>query len=160
MEVEKIVILVLAFLILGIAYIGFMVRSLIIRNQLYKKLINSCKEENVEHDWYKVRFSSEGNFAKWLKLVPWDGNGLLVIKRNNISLYCSLQNEVNITFDKKITVINWIGKKDWRNGVFSWFQIKKDNKCMYFTSETGFSGVNSEKSTKEIFKRIKLSCDR
>ena len=85
------------------------------RNKLYSQLINFYTEKNVEHDWYKVRFSSEGNFMKRLKLVPWDGNGILVIKRNNISLLCSLQTEANITFDKKKSNINWIGGKDWRN---------------------------------------------
>lgn len=161
MEIGQVVVLIMVFIMIGIAYVGFMVRNLITRNQLYRRLINSYIEKNVGYDWYKVRFSSEGHFIKWLKLVPWDGNGLLVMKNNNVSLLFSLQEEMNKTFDKKKIHLKWVGRKNWHNGAFSWFCIEEEGKQIYFTSETGFSGLNSDKSTKEIFKSAEKSigCD-
>lgn len=155
-EPIKIVILLITLIMAGGLYIIFMSKNLVNRNQAYTKLIDLYNEKYLKDSvWCKVRFSSEKHFFKKLKLTPWNGSGLLVLKDNQAIFLYSLREDANKMFNIKNSILKWVGIRKIYNGVFSWFCIENNGEQIYFTSETGFLSINSDKSTKKIFEHIK-----
>jgi len=103
--------------------------------------------------WFPARYASQQRFDSWLKILPWEGAGLIVATPGSALFIGETLSGTPLTlqFAPGNSTIHWLGKCPWPNGAVSWLRFDTADGKHYFSSETGVMIFGSHGSTKAIY---------
>jgi hypothetical protein len=123
------------------------------RKMIRERILATRSDVIGNHRWYPARYASQQRFDSWLKIMPWEAAGILVVVAGSVLFLGETFSgtPVILQFAPGNSRIAWLGKCPWPNGAVSWFQFNTADQKHYFSSETGIMIFGSHGSTKAIY---------
>jgi hypothetical protein len=158
-DIQTIVEIVILLFFVGLMFIPFLLFFVYVfyQNSKRKKIRERTRQAFGQlignNNTLPVRYCSERHFKSWLKILPWEGTGLIVPGNGVITFVGEKLNGValNLQFGRGDSTVMWLGKCPFPNGAVSFFCFDMRGEKHYFTSETGVFVFGSHKSTKAAF---------
>jgi hypothetical protein len=123
------------------------------RKRIYARILSTRADVIGDKRWFRARYASQPRFDSWIKIMPWEGAGLLVVVTGSVLFLGETNSGTPLTlqFAPGNSAIHWLGKCPFPNGAISWLRIDTANQKHYLSSETGLLVFGSDKSTRALF---------
>jgi len=136
--------LLLLFLLAFFGYVGYQNWK---RNEIRNRILAAAPNSG---ETLPVRYASNDRYNSFFKIFPWDTAGVIFRSADEF-LFLGEQlsgNQVRVSFSPGDA--RWIGTSPFPNGAVSWFEVTAQGSKHYFSSETGFFIIGSNRSTRAI----------
>lgn len=155
-SLSQIITVVLLFVFLGMllvpfalffVYVGFQNRK---RKRIRERVLASDARLASNPLRLPARHASRARFKTFFKILPWESAGLIFVAPEGITYAGELMSGAPFSLSFRPEQVRWLGKQAFPNGAVSWFEVVTPAGSHYFTSETGFFILGSDRTTRAI----------
>lgn len=108
------------------------------------------------HSYHRVYVARAPFMKRMLKLLSFEGRGILLNKGDSVELHARLKNNLLVAerYNKSDLQVEWFGNKTIGSSNLHWLKLGSGDQSYFISADTGFNAVQSREATADIARQV------
>lgn len=120
------------------------------------KLLESLQDKPDILSYHRIYIARAPFMKRMLKLLSFEGRGILLNKGDSVELHASLKDKTRVTenYNKANLQVEWFGNKTIGSSNLHWLKLGNGDHSYFISADTGFNAVQSREATADIARQV------